>query len=100
MVTCNLTLGRLNEEDCEFKTTLENLVRPRLKKTKLNQTKQKKIQKKVNNKRMWSIESQNGAVLFNTFGLFVYTGGLSSGVVVLSQVCGRLLNSLASIPQT
>lgn len=46
MVTCNLTLGRLNEEDCEFKTTLENLVRPRLKKTKLNQTKQKKKSKK------------------------------------------------------
>lgn len=42
VVTCDLTLRRLNEEDCEFKTTLENLVRPCLKKTKLNQTKPKK----------------------------------------------------------
>lgn len=40
VVTCNLILGRPNEEDCEFKTTLENIVRPHLKKTKVNQTNQ------------------------------------------------------------
>lgn len=45
VVTCNLILGRPNEEDCEFKTTLENIVRPHLKKTKVNQTNQTNKQK-------------------------------------------------------
>lgn len=65
MFTCNLALGRPNQEDCALKYTVGNTVTPCLKKIKQNHSPKRQQQS------MWGINSQNTAGLFNTSGSYL-----------------------------